>query len=176
MNKQNKIYLAIGIIAIILIAGIIYLAINNSQEETIKIGVIGHLSGEYADYCIPLKNSIELAVKETNNAGGINGKKLVLVVEDDETDSAKAATAINKLIGVDKANYIISALGSGNSSVITPITNTNKKILMITLGTAPDLIKIKICFRTVPSDVYQASVMAKYINENLKPKKLQVFI
>jgi branched-chain amino acid transport system substrate-binding protein len=173
MKKQNKIYLVIGIIAIILLVGINYLAFNGSQEETIKIGIIGHFSGEYADYGIPMKNAVELAIKETNNAGGIDGKKLVLIVEDDGTDSAKSATGMNKLISIDNVNYILSAQGSGATSVVTPIANTNKKILMITLGSAPDLTTDKdYVFRSVPSDVYQASVMVDYLNGNLNPQKI----
>lgn len=172
MKKQNKIYLGIGIVAVVLIAAIVMFSAPKG-EETIKIGIIGHFSGEYADYGIPMKNAVELAIKETNNGGGIDGKKLVLVIEDDGTDSAKAATGMNKLISIDNVNYILSAQGSGATSVVTPIANINKRILMITLGSAPDLTTDKdYVFRSVPSDVYQASVMVDYLNGNLNPQKI----
>ena len=182
INKkaQARTFAIIAIIALIVVTLSWVLIINHnttgrvvSGNEPIKIGIIGHFSGEYADYGIPMKNAVELAIKETNEAGGIDGRKLVLVVEDDGTDSTKAASGMNKLIGIDNIDYILSAQGSGATSVVTPIANSNKKILMITLGSAPELTDNKdYVFRSVPSDVYQASKIVNYINGNLKPKKI----
>jgi len=180
-NKASaKTFLIFAVIALIVITLIWLLVINNrttggviSNNEPIKIGIIGHFSGDYASYGIPMKNAVELAVEEINNNGGIDGRKLVLVVEDDGSDSAKAATGMNKLVNIDNVDYIISAQGSGATSVITPIANDNKKMLMITLGSAPDLTTDKdYVFRSVPSDVYQASEMVDYLNNNLKPKTI----
>lgn len=170
----------VAIMALLIITLTWILVINNrttgkviSSNEPIKVGIIGHFSGEYADYGIPMKNAVELAIGEINNAGGIDGRKLVLVVEDDGTDSAKAATGMNKLISIDKVDYILSAQGSGATSVIAPIADNNKRILMITLGSAPGLTSGKdYVFRSVPSDVYQASKMVSYLNEDLKPKTI----
>jgi branched-chain amino acid transport system substrate-binding protein len=185
-NKKNKkaqaktFVLIAAIIALLVLTLVWILVLNNnptgsaiSNDEPIKIGIIGHFSGEYAYYTIPLRNAVELAIKETNDAGGIDGRKLVLVVEDDAMDSTKAATGMNKLVSVDNVDYIISAQGSGATSVITPIANDNKRILMITLGSAPGLTTDKdYVFRSCPSDVYQASKMVDYLNGNLKPKTI----
>lgn len=171
MDQRKSLWLIIALLVIVVVLSVSAVWFYNSQNKgDIQIGIIGHFSGDYASYGIPMKNAVELAIKDTNNAGGINGRKLALVVEDDGSDSTKAATGMNKLVNIDNVNYILSAQGSGATSVVTPIANDNKRILMITLGSAPGLTTGKnYVFRSVPSDTYQASKMVDYINGNLKP-------
>ncbi len=178
MNKTSKIIIS-AIVAIVAIIGIWY-GISKKQTPTeptekssVKIGVIGHFSGKYADYGIPMRKGAELAVEELNQKGGIDNRRVKLVVEDDNSDSTKAATAMNKLVNVNDLNYIISAQGSEVTSAITPIAQNNKRILMITLGSAPDLTAVgDYIFRSVPSDTYQAVKMNDFINNTLKSKKV----
>lgn len=174
MNKISKIVFGI-IIAIAVIGG--WYGVSKKQtpveKSSVKIGVIGHFSGKYADYGIPMRKAVELAVEELNQKGGIDNQKVELVVEDDNSDSNNAATAMNKLVSVDNLNYIISAQASGVASAITPIAQNNKRILMITLGSAPDLTAVgDYVFRSVPSDTYQAVKMNDFINNNLKSKNV----
>ncbi len=172
MSKTTKTILWI-IIIIVIIGGIWYGMSEKPKEGVIKIGVIGHFSGKYADYGIPMKKAIELAVDEVNKGGGINNQKVELVVEDDNSDASNAATAMNKLVTVDKVDYILSAQGSGVTSAVTPIAQSNEKILMITLGSAPGLTEIgDYIFRSIPSDTYQAVKMVDFINNNLKSEKV----
>ena len=70
--------------------------------DTIKVGVYGDLTGPTSSFGQSTKNGIELAVEEINNAGGINGKKVTLVVEDDQGRPEQAKTVISKLINQDK--------------------------------------------------------------------------
>jgi len=135
MNKTSKIIIG-AIIAIVAVGGIWY-GVSKKQtpaeKPPVKIGVIGHFSGKYADYGIPMKKAVELAVEELNQKGGIDNQKIELVVEDDNSDSNNAATAMNKLVSIDNLNYLISAQGSGVTSAITPIAQNNKRILMFPL-------------------------------------------
>lgn len=173
MTKTTKIIL--GIIVIIIIIGGIWYGVSRkpAEEEVIRIGIVGHFSGEYASYSIPMKNAVELAVEEINENGGINNKKIELIVEDDGAEADKAASAMNKLVNIDKVSYIISAQGSGATSVVAPIAQNNRRILMITLASAPGLSKTgEYIFRSVPSDVYQAVKMVDFINNVLKSEKV----
>lgn len=173
MNKNTKIIIGV-IVVLIVIGGIWYGVSKQSKEQgTIKIGVIGHFSGELASYGIPTKNAVQLATEEINGKGGINGKKVELIIEDDNSNSNQAVSAMNKLVNIDNVNYIISVQGSGMTSAIIPIAQNNKRILMITLASAPELIKDKdYIFRSVPSDSYQAVKMVDFINNNLQSKKV----
>lgn len=179
MRKKLSIILAIAII--ILLAIIIYLCFNqNSQQPVtektpIKIGLLGVFSGEIASYGIPMKNAIELAVEQANSQGGINGRKIDLVIEDDTGNLNTATLAMNKLATIDNLDYILSAQGSGNTAAILPIAQDNKKILLITLGSVSGLTKKgEYIFRSVPSDSYQANKMVDYAKNNFQAKKVAV--
>ncbi|OGY41735.1 MAG: hypothetical protein A2Y82_02545 [Candidatus Buchananbacteria bacterium RBG_13_36_9] len=174
MNKTEKIILGISLVALVFVLAACSLkpAITTSNEP-IKIGVVGHFSGEYVSYSIPMKQAIELAVEKFNQEN--NKTKISLIVEDDKTNASEAASAVNKLINVDQVNYIISAQGSGATSAISPIAQENKRILMITLASAPELTKAgEYIFRSVPSDVYQANKMVEFINTDLNKDKIAV--
>jgi branched-chain amino acid transport system substrate-binding protein len=86
--------------------------------QPIKIGAIVSLTGTYAGLGAPEKNTLEMEVKRINDAGGINGRQVELVIEDDGTDQAKAAAAAAKLIDQDKVVALIGATGTGQTMAI----------------------------------------------------------
>ena len=69
-----------------------------TQPETIKIGAVMDLTGALAGIGSQLRDSIVLAVKQTNEAGGINGAQIELIVEDGKTDPAGGLEAVKKLV------------------------------------------------------------------------------
>ena len=91
---------------------------ETSTAEPIKIGAIVSLTGTYAGLGEPEKNTIEMEVKRINEAGGINGRLVEVIIEDDATDEAKAVAAASKLIEQDQVVAIIGATGSGQSMAI----------------------------------------------------------
>ena len=66
--------------------------------ETIKLGVVGPLTGGYANYGLSVQHGAELAVKEINAAGGVNGKQLELSAQDSQGDPESAVAAYGKLM------------------------------------------------------------------------------
>ncbi len=172
MSKTLKIIL--GVVVLVIIVGLIFVFGGEKEEkEMIKIGVVGHFTGEYATYGVPMKNAVKLAVEEINKNDGINGQLIELIIEDDLGNSTNAASAVNKLINVDGVNYIISAQGSGATSAITPIAQSNKRILVITLASAPGLTNAgEYVFRSVPSDAYQGIKIADFIDSSLSARKV----
>jgi len=127
MKKQNKIYLGIGIVAVVLIVAIVIFSNQNKEEETIKIGAIYPLTGIYSSYGLEYKRGLEIAVDEINSQGGINKKQIELIIEDDSGDVTKSVTATNKLINLDKVNYLFTAFSS-TSQATSPIAERNKII------------------------------------------------
>lgn len=177
-RKRNLAILSFAAIIVILIIVLLYLsygnnatANNNSQTEVIKVGVIGHFSGDYADYGLPMRNAISLYAEEFNQKN--KDIQIQLIFEDDLTDSKRAASAMNKLINVDNVDYVISAQGSGATSVIAPIAEETKTILMVTLGSAPGILQGKdYVFRSVVSDVYQGSKIVEVMENRFDSKKV----
>jgi branched-chain amino acid transport system substrate-binding protein len=88
------------------------------SADTIKIGAIVSLTGTNAGLGTPEKKVLEMEAKRINDAGGINGKKIELIIEDDGTDEAKAVAAASKLIDQDKVIAIIGASGTGQTMAI----------------------------------------------------------
>ncbi|MFH0739868.1 MAG: ABC transporter substrate-binding protein [bacterium] len=171
MHKIRKLVFAI---AIAMVVGVFwYYIVQSNKEKLIRVGVIGHFSGAYVEYGVPMKKAIELATDKINQSREANKQKIELIFEDDNSAANSAASAMNKLISIDNVNYILSAQGSGIAAAVAPIANNNKRIMIITLGSAPDLTKSgDYIFRSIPSDVYQAIKMVDLINNNLGSKKV----
>jgi len=91
---------------------------SGASAEPIKIGAIVSLTGTYAGLGAPEKKTLELEVKRINDAGGINGRPVEVIIEDDGTDEAKAVAAASKLIEQDKVVAIIGATGTGQTMAI----------------------------------------------------------
>jgi branched-chain amino acid transport system substrate-binding protein len=93
-------------------------AAEKASAEPIKIGAIVSLTGTYAGLGEPEKKTIEMEVKRINEAGGINGRPVEVIIEDDGTDETKAVAAASKLIEQDKVVAIIGATGTGQSMAV----------------------------------------------------------
>jgi branched-chain amino acid transport system substrate-binding protein len=91
---------------------------TSASKEPIKIGAIVSLTGSYAGLGDPEKKTIEMEVKRINDAGGINGRPIEVIYEDDGTDNTKAVTAATKLISQDKVVAIIGSTGTGQTMAI----------------------------------------------------------
>src|SRR4051794_8193366 len=94
--------------------------------DTIKVGVYGDLTGQTSSFGQSTKNGIELAVDEINNAGGVNGKKIQLVVEDDQGRPEQAKTVVSKLINQDKVQAVLGEVASTNSLAAAPVAQEAK--------------------------------------------------
>lgn len=138
------------------------------SEETgpIKIGVSFPMTGDAAVYGEPGRNVVQLAVEEINSNGGINGRMLKIVLEDDKCNGKDAANAAQKLINVDKVQAIIGSLCSSASLAIVPIAEQAKVAMVSPGSTNPKLTGIsQYFFRIIPSDASQGSLDAEVSNK-----------
>src|SRR5437660_4919013 len=143
MKNTNK-WLCLGLLLIIISA-----CHNNSQA--LRVGCITPLTGEGADYGAATKRGLDLATEKINDVGGVNGKHIEIIYEDDQMKGETATSAIQKLITVDKVPVIIGAFGSSVTLAIAPIAERNKVVLFSASSTA-DAIKDSgdYVFRNVP--------------------------
>lgn len=84
-----------------------------SSTETVKVGWIGPLTGPSAVLGTDGVTAAEIAVAEINSAGGINGRQIELLIEDDQYNTQKAVTVYNKLVNVDGVDIVIMSTYSG---------------------------------------------------------------
>jgi branched-chain amino acid transport system substrate-binding protein len=105
--------------------------------DTIKVGVYGDLTGQTSSFGQSTKNGIELAVEEINNAGGVNGKKIQLIVEDDQGRPEQAKTVVSKLINQDKVQAVLGEVASTNSLAAAPVAQEAKIPMISPSSTNP---------------------------------------
>jgi branched-chain amino acid transport system substrate-binding protein len=139
--------------------------------DTIRVGVYGDLTGQTSSFGQSTKNGIELAVEEINNAGGINGKKIQLIVEDDQGRPEQAKTVVSKLINQDRVHAVLGEVASTNSLAAAPVAQEAKIPMITPSSTNPKVTEVgdyisRVCF----IDPFQGSVMAKFASNTLKAK------
>ena len=145
---------------------------SSSEEEVIKIGGIGPLTGSASTYGNSVKEGASLLEKEINDAGGINGKKIEFIFEDDTATADGAMQAFNKLVDKDNVCAILGGVTSGATLAIAK-NSTERKIPMITpTGTEPTITNEggEYMFRGCFIDSFQGETLAKYTVDNLKLK------
>ena len=136
---------------------------KGSNGDVIKIGVIGPLTGEVAQYGVATIDGFKLKIDEINAAGGINGKKIELVIQDSKGDSQEAITIFKKIVSQDKVNLIVGEVISSASLAISDLAQSAKIPMITPTGTNFDITKGKeYVFRTTFTDPYQGTIIAKY--------------
>lgn len=164
-NKQNALLWAIG--GALIILGVIYFSVTGGSANTLKIGVIAPLTGDAASYGAVIQKANDLAVSEINAAGGVNGKRIELVYEDGKCEGATAATATQKLVGVDGVKFILGGTCSGETLAAAQITQEARVLLLSPTASSPDVTNAgDLVFRTYPSDDYEAKLVAAYAQKN----------
>jgi len=149
---------------------------SSTTGDIIKIGAIGPLSGAASTYGISVKEGAQLLEKEVNDAGGINGKKIQFIFEDDQAEPNSSMQAFNKLVDDEKVCAILGPVTSGATLAVAP-NATSRQIPMITpTGTEPTITKVggEYMFRGCFVDSFQGEVLAKYSSETLKSKTAAV--
>lgn len=143
--------------------------------ETIKIAVIAPLTGNIATFGQSTKNAVQLLVDELNAKGGIDGKLIAPVFEDEKNDPVEGTNAVQKVITQDKVIGIIGSVASKVSLAMAPIAQSEGVVMISPTSTndkltnAGDYIS-RACFK----DSFQGYVMAKFAGENLGAKKAAV--
>ncbi|MDH3558281.1 MAG: branched-chain amino acid ABC transporter substrate-binding protein [Deltaproteobacteria bacterium] len=144
--------------------------------DTIKLGVAGPHSGDLASYGIPTVKAAELVVKEINAKGGVLGKKVELLVEDDVCKPEVATNTATKLLS-NKVDVVLGHICSGATRAAMGIYKDSKIIAMSPSATNPALTQsgdYPNFYRTIASDDAQAKLQVEFALEVLKVKKIAV--
>ncbi|MBS7261255.1 MAG: ABC transporter substrate-binding protein [Treponema sp.] len=145
------------------------------KSNDITIGGIFPLSGAVAVYGVECKKGIDLAIEEINAAGGVMGKNLVLISEDDEGNPDKTVNAFTKLVTKNKVKMVIGSLTSGCTKAITTRAQASKVIQIAPAATAADITDAgNYIFRTCFIDPFQGTVGGKFSAENLGCKNAAI--
>ena len=162
MRKTLGILTALTIGAMLLSCG------GGAKQDEILIGEYGSLTGTTATFGQSTHNGLTLAVEEINNAGGVLGKKIKLLTEDDQSKPEEAATAVTKLITRDGAKAVIGEVASSRSLAAAPICQDNGIPMVSPASTNPEVTrKGDYIFRVCYIDPFQGEVLAKFAYNSL---------
>ena len=148
---------------------------DGAGTETIKLGVVGPLTGGYANYGLSVQHGAQLAVDEINAAGGVNGKQLELSAQDSQGDPESAVAAYGKLMDWGM-NVFLGGVLSGETASVVAAAKADDMFIMETTGSADKCIDgndkaFRICFY----DSYQGTAAADYLKDNALADEVGVF-
>jgi branched-chain amino acid transport system substrate-binding protein len=161
---------------VITLATIVGLSSCAKREAEIKVGEFGSLTGTTATFGTSSKNGIELFIDNLNAQGGIGGKKIRVLVEDDQSKPEEAATAVNKLIAQDGVVAVLGEVASSRSLAAAPICQSAMVPMISPSSTNPRVTEIgDYIFRVCYIDPFQGMVIAKFAKNTLNFSKAAVF-
>ena len=167
--------LLVSSVIALLMVSMVFAGGKKEDADTIKIGGIAPLSGAVAVYGVECTNGVNLAVEEINAAGGINGKKIVYIAEDDEGDPAKSVNAYKKLTTQNGIRMIIGSLTSGCTIALTSSAQAQGVIQIAPAATAEAVTDAgNYIFRTCFIDPFQGSIGGKFAAVNLNTKNAAI--
>jgi branched-chain amino acid transport system substrate-binding protein len=142
----------------------------------IPIGAYFGNTGPFATFGQSSTKALRLAADETNAAGGVLGKKIRLIVEDDQCKPEEAANAAQKLIQQDQALCLLGEVASSNSLAAAPICQSAKTPMVTPSSTNPAVTKTgDYVFRVCFTDDFQGLVMSRFAHDKLKARTAVIF-
>jgi len=162
-------------ISVVVAVAISLSACQSQQQNVVRIGAAGPMTGDQSKMGIDLRNSVELAVAEWNQRGGVLGKKIEVLAGDDQADPKQAVSVANKFIN-QKA---VAVVGHWNSSCSIPTAKyySDANMVMISPATTNPQFTLqgfKKVFRVCGTDDQQGRIAASFALTSLRPKKVAI--
>jgi branched-chain amino acid transport system substrate-binding protein len=144
-------------------------------QEDIKIGEVNPISGAIGQYGATCHRGVQLAIDQANQSGGVLGKQILLLTEDNQSKAGETSTIVRKFVTQDKVVAIVGDLTSSATLEGGPIAQAAKIPMVTPLATNPKVTEIgNYIFRVCFIDEFQGRVMARFALENLKRKKAAI--
>ncbi len=147
---------------------------NVYAADPIKVGVVTPLSGSYAPIGKQVRWGAELAVKEINAAGGVNGRPFELLFEDEEANPPVAVRKSEKLLQQDKVDFLTGTVNSGSTLAVGQLAERNDRILVTTVSYAPSITGAQCnanVFRVNANAFMQSNALTNWLTKNVPGKR-----
>ncbi|MDR0584392.1 MAG: ABC transporter substrate-binding protein [Treponema sp.] len=165
----------IVLVLTLLCAASLAFAGGGRDSNTVAIGAVFPLSGSVAFYGTESRDGAILAIEEINAAGGLLGKKLTLIAEDDEGDGAKSINAFTKLTTRDKVTFVLGSSTSGATQAMTSLAQQAKVVLISPSATNIDVTRVgDFIFRACFIDPFQGVVGADFAYGTLGSRRAAI--
>lgn len=176
MKKERKIIVVVLIITLCILigSGLFFKYSLNERQKPYKIASILPLTGKNGNYGRLIKNGLELAREDINNKGGINGRPLEIIYEDDQANPKLAISAVEKIINSDNVPIIFGPWASSSVLAIAPIAEKNKMPVLAEAQSPKIRDAGDYIFRIQPDSRYYLKYLVPYVYDTLKVRKLAI--
>jgi len=166
MRPLRLLLLALAVASLILPLG---------AQTPIKVGEYASLTGKEASFGQSSHEGIVLAFEEIDAAGGVLGRPIELITEDNQTQPGQSATAVKKLIARDRVIALLGEVSSGRSLEAAPIAQAYKIPMIAPAATNPQVTRVgNYIFRVCFIDPFQGTVMARFALQDLKARRVAI--
>ena len=147
------------------------------SADRIKIGAFLSLTGATAGYGVSSLNAIRLATDEVNRSGGINGRQIELVVEDDHSNTQEVPAIVNKLIKEEKVEALLAEPVSVRAMAAAPIAQQNQVPMISSASVKPELtMQGDYIFRACFISSTEGEAIADFARNKLKAKTAAIVL
>jgi branched-chain amino acid transport system substrate-binding protein len=163
------------IIFLIVLIAILSTSIFPQTNENVRVGVFADLTGQTSSFGEATRNGILLATEEINKSGGIDGRKIELLIEDDEGRPETARNVVRRLIYNNEVHAILGEVASTISLAAAPFAQEAKIPMIAPAATNPKVTAVgDYIFRTCFIDPLQGTAMAKFAFNELKARRVAI--
>jgi branched-chain amino acid transport system substrate-binding protein len=149
---------------------------GEGAAETIKIGEFASLTGKEAAFGQSSHKGTQLAIDEINAAGGLLGKQIELITEDNRSTAGESVKIAKKLITRDKVVALLGEVASGRSLEAAPIAQANQIPMVSPSSTNPKVTETgDYIFRACFIDPFQGQLLASFAQRTLEAQKVAIF-
>ncbi len=174
MKKQNQRMSALASMAAIAL-GASLVSCKSGGGDTIRIGEFASLTGKEATFGTSSHEGTLLAIEEINAAGGVLGKQLELLTEDNQSKPSETSRAVNKLISRDKVVALLGEVASSRSLEAAPIAQRSRIPMISPASTNPAVTQTgDFIFRACFTDPFQGAALANFATRELKAARVAI--
>lgn len=157
------------------LVGLLLLAACKKNDQSLTIGEYASLTGTTATFGQSMNEGIQLALDEVNQSGGLLGKKVEVIVEDDQSKPEEAKTAVLKLLKQNQVSALLGEVASSRSLAAAPEAQKSKVPMISPASTNPKVTQVgDYIFRACFVDTFQGSSMARFAYNDLGLRKVAI--
>ncbi len=163
-------------VALVLAVAVMALGPIHAADEPIKVGVVLPLTGGQAKFGEIEKNSFEMGVEKINKAGGVNGRPIELIIEDDTSKPDVGRSAVERLISRDKVVMLTGGYSSSVTYGMCAVAQQRKIPFLVTTGSADKITEQgwQYVFRLNPPVSEYPKALNSFLKEMVKPKTVAI--
>lgn len=157
------------------LAALVALSACKKNENVLTLGEFASLTGTTATFGQSMNDGVQLALEEVNKTGGLLGKQVEVIVEDDQSKPEEARTAVLKLIKQNQVKALIGEVASSRSLAAAPEAQKGKIPMISPASTNPKVTEVgDYIFRACFVDTFQGSSMARFAFNDLGLRKVAI--